>query len=367
MTNIRLFLPISSDIPKTRVDMKDVKAETNKYKFQKKNAIARQVVFAVLSPFAELDLTGPLTVFQWANMLCQAQQNAPAYKLLTVSAERGKKLAGECGLNMNVDHKITNVTGAIDTLIVVGGNGSYAAEVKTPFVVWLKNNALHIRRIASVCTGAFVLGAAGLLDGRRATTHWATCAELAARYPKAVIEESPIFVRDGNIYTSAGVTAGMDLALELVENDLGSAIALEIARNMVLFLRRPGGQSQFSASLAAQIPERQSLRELQVWIAENLRSPLNVEQLAERVAMSPRNFARVFARETGITPANYIITQRLEAARRELEQTNCRQDEISVRCGFGTTDNFRRIFIKKLGITPGQYRAHFKQARISFG
>ena len=213
--------------------------------------------------------------------------------------------------------------------------------------------------MASVCTGAFVLAAAGLLDGRRATTHWRACAELAARYPQIAVENTPIFVCDDNIYTSAGVTAGIDLALELVAQDLGGETALELARNLVVFLRRPGGQAQFSATLAGQMPEKQTMKILAGWIADNLAAPLEVRHLAGRAAMSERNFARIFADEFGTTPARYVLSQRIEAARRELEMTRRRPSEIALRCGFRTTDNLRRAFTREVGVTPEKYRARF--------
>ena len=323
----------------------------------------RHIVFVLVPPVAEVDLTGPLTIFHGANLLAQAKQKSSPYKVSVVSAERGKTVEGECGLKFAVERRLNDLKGAVDTLIVVGGGGSYSAEPHHPAVRWLRENAPRITRVCSVCTGAFVLGAAGLLDGRRATTHWAVCSDLAARYPTARVEMEPIFVRDGNVYTSAGVTAGIDLALELVEQNLGGATALALARHMVMFLRRPGGQAQFSASLAAQTPERQSLLELQTWIAENISRPLTVEDLATRVAMSPRNFARVFARETQTTPARYVLRQRIEAARRELEQSSRSQDEIALRCGFATANNFRRRFIAEVGVTPGRYRESFNRAQ----
>jgi transcriptional regulator GlxA family with amidase domain len=212
-----------------------------------------------------------------------------------------------------------------------------------------------------VCTGAFLLAEAGLLDGRRATTHWASCRELARRYPRVQVDPDPIFVRDGNVHTSAGVTAGMDLALALVEEDHGREVALGVARWLVLFLKRPGGQSQFSAQLSAQLAAREPIQELQAWVIENVDADLSVEALARRAGMSPRNFARVFTRETGVTPACFVETARVEAARRRLEQEGARGVEaIAAACGFGSAETMRRAFLRRVRVSPSDYRERFQ-------
>ena len=222
--------------------------------------------------------------------------------------------------------------------------------------------AQRVRRLGSVCSGAFVLAEAGLLDGRRATTHWSVCDALAQRYPRVRVDPDPIFIRDGRIYTSAGVTAGMDLALALVEEDHGREIALHVARELVLFLRRPGGQSQFSAQLALQTTDHQPLRELQAWIAEHPSADLSVATLAARVAMSPRNFARVFVRELGLTPARFVEQIRVEAARRRLEESAHGVDLIASECGFGSAESMRRSFVRTLRVPPSAYRSRFQTA-----
>ncbi len=222
-----------------------------------------------------------------------------------------------------------------------------------------------MRRIGSVCTGALFLARAGLLDGHRATTHWNWSASLGRRYPRIEVESDPIFVRDGNVYTSAGVTAGMDLALALVEEDHGPALALQVARHLVLYLRRPGRQSQFSTALALQLSDRHPLRELQSWIIDNLSKELSVETLAERVAMSPRNFARVFRRETQCTPAKFVERLRLETARRRLEETRHSLQRVAEECGFATAGAMRSVFQRAIGISPGQYRRHFQGSKAS--
>lgn len=204
-----------------------------------------------------------------------------------------------------------------------------------------------------------VLAEAGLLDGRHATTHWNWCSELARNYPLVTVDSDPIYVKDGNCYTSAGVTAGIDLTLALVEEDLGSAVALQVAQMMVVFLRRPGGQSQFSATLVAQTGESQPLGDLLVWIADNIRDDLSIARLARREAMSPRNFARLFKQEVGKTPGDHIEDLRLEVARRKLESTTTSLDEVAEASGFRSAEVLRRVFARRLGITPGQYRKSF--------
>src|SRR5205814_150516 len=221
------------------------------------------------------------------------------------------------------------------------------------------------RRVGSVCTGAMLLARAGLLDGRRATTHWNWCETLIKRAPRTDVDPDPIFVRDENIYTSAGVTAGMDLALALVEEDHGSRLALQVARNLVLYLRRPGGQSQFSAALSLQATDRKPLRELEAWVLDHLDKALTVSALAQRVAMSPRNFARVFNKEMKTTPAKFIERLRVEAARRRLEESQNSMESIADECGFGNVNSMRNVFQRTLKIAPGQYRRHFRYVKHS--
>jgi transcriptional regulator GlxA family with amidase domain len=213
-----------------------------------------------------------------------------------------------------------------------------------------------------VCSGAFLLGEAGLLDGRRATTHWALCDALQRRYSRSRVEPDPIFVRDGKVSTSAGVTAGMDLALELVEEDGGRDLALSVARWLVMFLRRPGGQSQFSVQLRSQVAERRGLRDLQTWIAEHLADDCSVPALARRAGMSPRNFARAFQREIGVTPAASVEAQRVEEARRLLETADLSVAEVAAACGFGRVETMHRAFRRGVRVSPGQYRRHFRAA-----
>jgi transcriptional regulator GlxA family with amidase domain len=251
--------------------------------------------------------------------------------------------------------------GPVDTLIVGGGSGVRKAAEDPELIRWIRSAARRSRRVASVCTGAFLLAEAGLLESRTVTTHWSRTAELARRHPELTVDPNPIFVRDGDIWTSAGVTAGMDLSLAMVEEDLGREIAVEIARWLVLFLQRPGGQAQFSSHLSAQAAERRPLRELQSWIADNLDADLRVESLAERAAMSPRNFARSFRRETGMTPAAYVEVLRVERARQLLEEAGDPVELVAAQCGFGTPETMRRAFSRRIGVAPAEYRSRFKR------
>jgi transcriptional regulator GlxA family with amidase domain len=248
---------------------------------------------------------------------------------------------------------------ALDTLIVAGGTGTREALADHTLIDWIRKVAPRTRRVASVCTGAFLLAEAGLLDGRRATTHWSACALLAERYPAVDVDPDPIYARDGNVYTSAGVTAGMDLALALVEEDMGRDVALAIARQLVLFLRRPGSQSQFSAQLSGQIADRDQLRELQGWIADHPGEDLSVAALARRAGLSERHLARSFHKEVGETPARYVETVRLESARRRLEESGEPVAAVAVACGFGTAETMRRAFLRRLGVGPAEYRRRF--------
>ncbi len=313
----------------------------------------RRVVLLAFDRFQALDLTGPAEVFSMASRLV-----ADSYSIEVV-APRKDEISSSSGLRLRPDASITACRGAIDTLVVVGGEGVRAALLDDALVRWVAKAAPRCRRVASVCNGAFLLASAGLLDGRRATTHWAACESLQHRHPEIAVEPDAIFVKDGDIYTSAGVTAGMDLSLALVEEDLGRRAALEVARWLVLFLKRPGGQSQFSAQLSAQIAAREPLRELQGWIADNLDSDLSVPTLAERACMSPRNFARTFRKEVGVTPAAYVEAARVEAARVALDGSQEPIDSVARRCGFGTVETMRRAFHRRLGVGPSSYRERF--------
>src|SRR5947209_2496504 len=289
--------------------------------------------------------------------------HSPIYSVEVVTTSLRRSFVTNCGLRITAHKTFREVRGKIDTLLIAGGTAIENDEISTEVVRWLRKIAGRIRRIGSVCTGAMLLARAGLLDGRQATTHWNWCELLLKRCPRADVDPNPIFIRDGNVYTSAGVTAGMDLALALVEEDHGSALALQVARNLVLYLRRPGGQSQFSAALSLHLSDRKPLHELESWVLDNLNKPLNVPVLAKRVAMSPRNFARIFTKEMKTTPAKFVERLRLEAARRRLEESQNSMETIASECGFGNVNSMRNVFQRTLKIPPGHYRRHFRHAK----
>ena len=323
-------------------------------------ATLRRIVLVTFPEGQILDVTGPLEVFSTANrQLRERGFEGDAYTLEVVARERGPVVTSS-GVEIVAQRAARDVRGRLDTLIVAGGQGTEQALREGYLVPWLRRRAASARRLASVCSGAFLLAEAGLLDGRRAATHWRSCEQLAALYPKVRVEPDPIFIRDGRTYTSAGICAGMDLALTLVEEDHDRDLALAVARHLVIFLRRPGGQSQFSAQLSAQMAERHPLRDLQAWIGERPGEDLSVEALARRAAMSPRNFARVFAREVGQTPARYVEQVRVEAARRQLEESHACVDEVASACGFGSAETLRRAFLRALRVSPSDYRARFR-------
>lgn len=322
----------------------------------------KRLVFFVVPAVRELDLIGAVDVFTSANRIAGGR---PLYDVEVVSAERGATVEGMCGLSLSCSGHFSAFRGEPDTLLVPGGIGVEQGTPSDGAVRWLRRVAARSRRVGSICTGAFLLAHAGLLDGRRATTHWAFAAELARRHPKVEVDPDPIWVQDGNLYTSAGVTSGIDLSLALLEEDHGAALALEVARTLVVFLRRPGNQAQFSVSLASQAAERRPLQELRVWMAEHLTADLSVPALARRVAMSPRNFQRVFAAETGTSPARFAESLRVEAARRHLERTDDGLDAIAERCGFGSADVLGRSFARLLKTTPGEYRSRFHSSGIA--
>jgi transcriptional regulator GlxA family with amidase domain len=318
------------------------------------------VAIVAVPPVRTLDIFGPAEVFADANHL---HGGSPVYAVQILSATEDRTIPSYLGIPLVADRTYREVRHTFDTLLVAGGEGAQQMRYSPHFLEWLRLQSKKARRFGSVCTGALVLAEAGLLDGRRATTHWNWCQELAQKHPKVVVDPTPIYVRDRNLYTSAGVTAGIDLSLALVEDDLGGPLALQIAQMMVVFLRRPGGQSQFSATLMAQSRGRGTLRDLLAWVVDHLGADLSVGTLARRVAMSPRNFARTFRKEIGETPARTIETLRLEAARRQLEATSASLDEVAGSCGFRSAEILRRTFARRLGTTPGQYRLAFGRRR----
>jgi transcriptional regulator GlxA family with amidase domain len=304
-----------------------------------------------------LDVTGPVQVFASANDLVASAGGARPY-LLRVVAQGGEDVTASAGVQLAAG-PLTQPREALDTLLVAGGEGAEAAAEDPVLVDWVRERATQARRIASVCTGAFLLAAAGILDGRRAATHWMYCAKLARRFPTVQVEPDPIFVTDGPVWTSAGVTAGIDLALALVEEDLGRSVALAVARYLVVFLKRPGGQAQFSAVLALQAAE-DKFGALHDWINGHLADDLSLSVLAHQAQMSERSFSRHYAEATRLTPARAIERLRLEAARRLLSESRQPVKRIAQRCGFGSEETMRRSFLRLLAVTPQDYRSRFR-------
>ncbi|WP_434699944.1 GlxA family transcriptional regulator [Pseudomonas sp. D1-1] len=301
-----------------------------------------------------LDVTGPLQVFASANDLVRGQ-GLPAPYAPTVIAAGGGAVMSSAGLALMAEPLPSEGS---DTLLIAGGWGVYEAAKDPALVAWVKDQGACSRRVASVCTGAFLLAASGWLDGRRVATHWTRCEQLARQHPELQVEPNPIFIKDGSVWTSAGVTAGIDLALALVEEDLGRAMALEVARHLVVFLKRPGGQSQFSATLALQ--ERGGrFDKLHAWIAENLTRDLGLSSLAAEAGMSERSFVRHYRAETGQTPARAVELIRVETARRLLCDSAVPIKRVALQCGFGSEETLRRSFLRGMGVTPQAYRERF--------
>jgi transcriptional regulator GlxA family with amidase domain len=319
----------------------------------------RHIVIAAYEGVSLLDLAGPLEAFRTASAFDIRGERRVAYECTVVSFSGGAvKTAG--GVEIVTRSIRTLGAAPIDTLIVPGAFALDDVTRDRRLVEWVGTAAASCRRVCSVCIGSFLLAAAGVLDGRRATTHWMHAPALARRHPRITVESDAIFVRDGRIWSSAGVTTGIDLALALIEQDAGRDVAINVARILVVYLKRAGGQSQYSALLAAQAEsESDAFSELERWIAEHLRKDLRVEVLAERVHMSPRNFARVYARKRGRTPAKAVEAIRLDAARRRLEETNDQIAAIAGDCGFSDEEQMRSAFIRALKIPPREYRKRF--------
>jgi transcriptional regulator GlxA family with amidase domain len=323
----------------------------------RKQAEPRFVVMLVYPGVVAMDIFGPLEAFATANAIA----HRPLYRL-AIAGMTMAPVDTSLGIRITPSVAVADIKEPIDTLLVSGGYGQVEASGDQHLLAWLKAGRRHARRCGSICTGAFVLAAAGLLDGKRATTHWAMAEELGRRYPQISVEVDRIFVRDGSVYTSAGVTAGIDLALGMIEEDHGRTLALRAARSLVVHLKRTGGQSQFSNLLIAQFAASPAVRLAQEWALENLAADISVKALAVRAHMSERTFRRAFAEETGETPRDFAERIRIDAARSLFEEAQLPAQAVATRCGFETVDNLRRAFVRRLGITPQQYRQRFRLA-----
>jgi transcriptional regulator GlxA family with amidase domain len=311
----------------------------------------RRIVIVGAPPVQILDVAGPLEVFS----------SVPKYRVELGTPDGSGVLWSSRGVAFTNAIPIEDLSGPIDTLVIVGGPGAESGTYDQRFLAWIGEAAERSRRIASICTGAFLLAATGLLNGKEAVTHWKCCNRLAREYPAVRVRSDPIYVRRGNIYTSAGITAGIDLMLALVEQDCGREVALNVARNLVMFVVRPGCQAQYSNMLSRQAVNSHSLRELQVWLLEHLHEDLSVERLAERMAMSARHFTRVCLRETGMNPGQVIDLMRVEAAQQMIVGSALGLKQIADECGFRSADRMRRTFLRLVGITAGEYAARFKR------
>ncbi len=322
---------------------------------------SRTVAIVAVPGVQLLDVSGPLDVFAEANL----QVGRPAYRLLVLSSKPGQ-IRSSSGVRLAADHVIgDSFDEPIDTLLIAGCPNAADDRHAPAILDWLRRTAPRTRRFGSVCSGAFLLAAAGLLNGRRVTTHWAVARQLAERYPEVKVDEDAIHVRDGKIRTAAGVTAGLDLALALVEEDLGRDVAMRIASQLVMFFKRPGGQLQFSRKGEAAPLGRSALQEIQRWVAANPGLDHSVANLAQRMELSPRHFARLFRDEVGMTPAAWVEAARVTSARAMLEDGGDSPKQVAARCGFADADVLRRAFIRQIGVTPAEYRK--RHARLSDG
>lgn len=317
---------------------------------------ARHVIVLAVEGIQSLDVLGPIEAFHYAEL------HAPgSYRVELVGPSENGYITAASGVTIGV-RPLPDPPPRHDTLVIAGGEGARRATGDAELAEWIRKASGRARRTASVCTGAYLLAAAGLLDGRRATTHWNYCDDLAGQFPGVQLNPEPVFVRDGDIWTSAGVTAGMDLTLALIEDDLGPEVALSVARMLVIFLKRPGGQAQFSGALSVQQATRPALRELQAWIAGNLQEDLSVASLAERAGLSERSFARAFRNEVGRTPAAYVEALRVERARTLLEDGAASLEAVAQASGFSSTEVLRRAFHRHVGVSPADYRGRFRLA-----
>jgi transcriptional regulator GlxA family with amidase domain len=320
----------------------------------------REVTILVYPGVTLLDATGPAQVFAEAAHVVPADD--PPYRVVLASRSGGP-IATDTGIALGTVSLEEAASRPMDTLLAAGGMGVFAAAEDAQLVDWIRRQATRTRRAGSTCMGAFLTAAAGLLRDRRAVTHWRWCETLQEQHPEAIIERDPIFVQDGPVWSSAGVSAGIDLALAMVAEDHGHNAALGVARRLVVYLKRPGGQAQFSAVLAAQTADRHGDFDLlHAWMSDNLAADLRVDRLAGRVGMSPRNFARRYAARMSATPAHAVEMLRVEAARRLLEDVDIPVKTIAARCGFGDYERLRRSFVRTIGVAPTAYRERFGAA-----
>jgi len=318
----------------------------------------RHVVVVAFPGVQPLDAVGPIEVFAGATRAARALGPDEGYRV-TLASTDGQPVKTQSGITL-CTVPLPDPNEPIDTLVIAGGNGIRTARHDAQLISWIRTVAPTCRRVTTVCTGAFLAAEAGLLGGRRVTTHWANATRLETEFPDVSVDPDPIYIKDGKYWTSAGVTAGIDLALALVQEDLGVDVSQTVARWLVMFLHRPGGQTQFASPVWVRRAERSTVRAVQALVEAAPGGDHRVPVLAAAAAMSLRHFTRVFSTEVGETPGKFVERVRLEAARRELETTNDTLDVIAARCGFGTAESLRRVTQRRLGVSPDAYRRRFR-------
>lgn len=324
----------------------------------------RDILLIVPEEGLLFEAAGIADIFGQANEIRLEAALEPAYQVAIATTQPHRVVHGRAGLNLLADQRLVDLDpGKARDTVFVTSRGSSPAE-RTAVADWLRQAAPRTRRLASVCAGALILAETGLLDGRQATTHWKKLDEMQERFPEVRVRRGPIYVQDGPFWTSAGASSGFDLALALLEDDLGFEMARDVAQHLVMYLRRPGSQSQFSRFLSTQVPVGSPVHELQGWIHEHLDHDLSVERLSERLCMSPRNFSRVFLRETGLTPAKYVEEVRIESARHRLETGSEGVEEVARSTGFGNALGLRRAFERQLQLSPSDYRERFRSKDV---
>jgi transcriptional regulator GlxA family with amidase domain len=321
----------------------------------------RQVAIVGFEDMMSLDLTGPLEAFTSARIESRSGRHEPCYKV-TIAALGAKSFRSESGLRMTASCSLSSLR-QVDTLIIPGGRSMRDPAINAKLADWISRSVREIRRVATVCTGAYGLAATGLLNGRRATTHWMFCRDLAARYPKIKVDANALYIRQGKFYTSAGVTAGIDLSLALIEEDFGPQVALAVARELVVYLKRPGGQEQYSEPLKFQAQSSSRFAELAPWMMAHLGRDLSVERLAEQVCLCPRQFSRRFKYEFKSSPAAFVQRLRLDEARKRLSAAESSVEAVARSVGFQDPDSFRRAFVKRFGVAPSTFRGRFVTGR----
>jgi len=317
----------------------------------------RHIVIVGYDDITSLDLAGPLEAFSSAYIEDSRGNRQPCYKV-TIAALGAKTFGSESGLRMTAACFLSSLR-HLDTLLIPGGRGMRTSAAAPKLADWISRHEHRIRRIASVCTGIFGVAPTGLLNGRKVTTHWKFAAELVERYPKLKVDANPLYVRDGKFYTSAGITAGIDLALALIEEDFGAQVALSVARELVMYVKRPGGQEQYSEPLKFQVESTSRFADLAAWMMGHLDKDLSVEALAERIHLCPRQFSRRFKDEFNSTPAAFVQRLRLDEARKRLSAADYTVENIADSVGFRDPDSFRRAFVQRFGVAPAQYRSRF--------